>query len=90
MIISLNYDCFFVGTAHEQPLPHKIKPTLDFIGVFKTTSGKQIHQDISPNFHWQRNYYEHIIRDKRDREQIINYMLNNPHNWHHDRNHPNY
>jgi REP element-mobilizing transposase RayT len=30
---------------------------------------------------WQRNYYEHIIRDDKSFENITNYIKNNPINW---------
>jgi len=33
---------------------------------------------------WQRNYYEHIIRNERSLESIQNYITNNPHNWKND------
>lgn len=34
---------------------------------------------------WQRNYYEHIIRDDRAYQNIANYILNNPAKWTVDR-----
>ena len=34
---------------------------------------------------WQRNYYEHIIRNDRERKNIGWYILNNPLNWQLDR-----
>lgn len=34
---------------------------------------------------WQRNYYEHIIRDERAYQNIANYILNNPRQWDKDR-----
>jgi len=34
---------------------------------------------------WQRNYYEHIVRDL---ERIRRYIHRNPARWHRDRNHP--
>ena len=34
---------------------------------------------------WQRNYYEHIIRNERALERIRNYILTNPQHWHCDR-----
>jgi REP element-mobilizing transposase RayT len=37
---------------------------------------------------WQRNYYEHIVRDRRDLERIRRYIYRNPARWHRDRNHP--
>ncbi len=33
---------------------------------------------------WQRNYYEHIIRDQQDYLSKSGYILNNPRNWEDD------
>jgi putative transposase len=30
---------------------------------------------------WQRNYYEHIIRDENSYKRIAEYIVNNPSNW---------
>ena len=30
---------------------------------------------------WQRNYYEHILRNEQDYERIYNYIITNPSNW---------
>ena len=34
---------------------------------------------------WQRNYYEHIIRDEQSYQKISNYIINNPVNWAEDK-----
>ena len=34
---------------------------------------------------WQRNYYEHIIRDDKSFQQIQAYIINNPARWETDR-----
>jgi len=34
---------------------------------------------------WQRNYYEHIIRNDRELNNIGWYIVNNPYNWQLDR-----
>ena len=34
---------------------------------------------------WQRDYYEHIIRDQKAYENISNYIINNPRNWQEDK-----
>lgn len=34
---------------------------------------------------WQRNYYEHIIRDELSYQQISNYIKNNPEKWENDK-----
>ncbi|MGE4559132.1 MAG: hypothetical protein AB7E77_02940 [Desulfobulbus sp.] len=37
---------------------------------------------------WQRNYYEHVIRDERDLHAIRQYLADNPVKWELDANHP--
>ena len=34
---------------------------------------------------WQRNYYEHIIRDEKAYNNISNYIINNPSRWKEDK-----
>jgi len=34
---------------------------------------------------WQRNYYEHIIKNERSYHRIAEYILNNPANWQQDK-----
>ncbi len=34
---------------------------------------------------WQRNFYEHIIRDEQSCQRISNYIVNNPKNWKEDK-----
>jgi REP element-mobilizing transposase RayT len=34
---------------------------------------------------WQRNYYEHIIRDEKSYQHISEYIINNPKNWKEDK-----
>jgi putative transposase len=37
---------------------------------------------------WQRNYYERIIRNENELNQIREYIANNPANWLTDENNP--
>ena len=39
-------------------------------------------------FHWQRNYYEHIIRNESSLSQIREYIVNNPMQWALDEENP--
>lgn len=34
---------------------------------------------------WQRNYYEHIIRDNKSYHRISQYIINNPEKWQDDK-----
>ena len=38
---------------------------------------------------WQRNYYEHIIRNDKELEKIRQYIYDNPYKWDEDENNPN-
>ena len=68
---------------------HRIAPTLgDIVNWFKTmTTNEYIHgvkQNDWPSFPgrlWQRNYYEHIIRDKDELNRFCHYITDNPANW---------
>jgi REP element-mobilizing transposase RayT len=37
---------------------------------------------------WQRNYYEHVIRNERDYQAIADYIYCNPQNWEKDAEYP--
>ncbi|MFH1890941.1 MAG: transposase [Candidatus Kuenenbacteria bacterium] len=56
---------------------------------FKSTTTKQINLQFGYNyFAWQRNYYEHIIKDEESLYNIRRYIIDNPKNWQTDRNNP--
>jgi len=40
---------------------------------------------IKPDFSWQPNYYEHIIRDEKSFKTILEYIINNPLKWNEDK-----
>ena len=48
---------------------------------FKIGVTKWMRQNTSEFHIWQRNYYEHIIRNEDTYQQISNYILQNPQNW---------
>ena len=39
---------------------------------------------------WQRNYYQHIIRDEAELDRIRDYIRMNPARWHEDEENPDY
>ncbi|MBI9050874.1 MAG: transposase [Anaerolineaceae bacterium] len=61
--------------------PHaKRYPLSEIVRAFKTFSAKQINQLLNTPV-WQRNYYEHIIRNEQEYEKIAHYIEHNPLNW---------
>jgi len=60
-----------------QKLNHGTTMTLgSIIRGFKIGVTKQIGKSV-----FQRNYYEHIIRNLKEHDKIIGYILHNPANW---------
>jgi len=55
---------------------------------FKAKSALTIRKRMGNSFSWQRNYFEHIIRDRKEFFQIGNYIKNNPANWPQDDDNP--
>jgi len=77
-----------VGAIRELPLQIQRRKMLlpKIIGYFKMNSAKQIniiHQKTG-NPVWQRNYYEHIIRNEEELNRIREYIIDNPKNWEND------
>jgi len=79
------------GTMHRAPTKEQFgKPTSNSIPTiirgFKSVVTKRINENRStPGMPvWQRNYYEHVIRDDDDLNRIREYITNNPANWQED------
>jgi REP element-mobilizing transposase RayT len=53
------------------------------IGAFKSAVTKRINQERNtPGVSvWQSRFYDHIIRDEKDYDNIVNYIYMNPSNW---------
>jgi putative transposase len=60
------------------------------IGRFKMVSAKHVneHRGTPGLAVWQRNYYEHIIRDEKSLDRIRRYIHENPARWMLDREDP--
>ena len=64
-------------------------PTLgEMIGAFKSLTTNEYIRNVKtkkwPAFRrhfWQRNFYEHVIRNEFDLNQVREYILNNPAGW---------
>ena len=76
--------------------PHRAAPTLgNMIDWFKTMTTNEYIRGVKHNQWrpfagklWQRNYYEHIIRNEQDLNAIRGYVINNPKGWDKDEENP--
>ena len=96
--------CASVGAIHESPLPPIRESTAvtmriadrrrrllsKIIGRFKMVSAKHINglRQTAGSVLWQRNYYEHIIRDDESLNRIRQNILDNPAQWEFDGENP--
>jgi REP element-mobilizing transposase RayT len=86
-----------VGAIHESPLQQPMDITQrrlmllpKIVGRFKMNSAKRINEmrGTSGLPVWQRNYYEHVIRNDESLNKIREYIINNPAQWEFDRENP--
>ena len=84
-----------VGVIHELPLPndltHRRRMLIPkIIGYAKMNTAKCINQllDTPGARVWQRNYYEHIIRNDDELNQMREYISQNPLQWELDEENP--
>jgi len=83
------------GTIYRAPTPtieQFGKPTVGslptILRTFKAAVTRRASRELDSANIWQRNYYEHIIRNQTDFERIAGYTLANPANWDTDEENP--
>jgi len=81
------------GGSRSAPTPTggvKRKPLGRLIGAFKTVSTKNINlaRKTEGCVVWQRNFYEHIIRNDAEADRIARYIESNPAQWNEDNENP--
>jgi len=71
------------------PLQQK-RPLGHVIGYFKYQSTKHVNKvrGLPGVTIWQRDYYEHVIRNEDELNRIREYIMNNPLQWQFDRENP--
>ena len=75
------------GASHA-PLQRKPRSISSFVAGFKAAVTSRAGNELNITGIWQRNYYDHIIRDEQDFHNIWNYIDTNPLHWQEDQLHP--
>lgn len=82
------------GVLPYAPAPTNFRSPSQTVGAivrgFKSAVTKQVNEmRNTPGLEvWQRNYYEHIIRNENERNLIRQYIVYNPQKWEFDRENP--
>ena len=83
-----------VGVQNFEPLQHKYQKTIpksigSIIRAYKAAVTTWFKNNGHPDFKWQRNFFEHIIRNDEDLYRIREYIMNNILQWELDEDNPN-
>jgi REP-associated tyrosine transposase len=80
------------GTIDRAPTEQFGKPVVGsiptIIRTFKAAVTRRIGHELKTTGIWQRNYYEHIIRDDKESDRIHRYIVSNPIMWESDNENP--
>ncbi len=83
-----------VGAQHAAPLPTPLPPHIKsgslgaIVRSFKSAATRRAGQELNSANIWQRNYYEHIIRNETEMDTIWRYIESNPAMWQEDDENP--
>jgi putative transposase len=80
------------GTIYRAPTEQFGKPIIGsiptIIRTFKAAVTRRIGRELNATGVWQRNYYEHVIRNHEDWDRIHRYIETNPSIWTEDEENP--
>jgi REP-associated tyrosine transposase len=76
------HGCKIPGDAN-----HRRHTLGEIIRAYKSVSARKIRR-LAPEFMWQRNYCDHIIRNEDSLNRIRQYISDNPAPWQFDRENP--
>jgi putative transposase len=89
---TISVEATHVGARHASPQqkPCGVRPGSlgAIVGSFKSAVSKRIGREHNTTGIWQRNYFEHIIRDEKDLQRITDYIHANPLRWNDDDENP--
>ena len=91
-VVMPNHVHFILEKTDEQTGDHAGSPLRDVVSWFKTMTTNDYIRHVKSGEYapfkgrlWQRNYYEHVIRNDADYLQTAAYIENNPARWEEDR-----
>jgi putative transposase len=83
------------GTARHAPTERAFAQSVSqslatVVGSFKSAVSKRINKlrGTPGAVVWQRNFYEHVVRNEHDLQQVREYIVSNPAKWALDRENP--
>jgi len=90
IIVLVHPDDLAVEATGLKATPSRRHAVPEIVRAFKTFSARKVNEQRGTPGEpvWQRNYYEHVVRDEKDLRRIQEYILNNPAAWAEDPENP--
>lgn len=88
--VNVNASPLRAPIASERPRGTKPRSLNAIVQNFKSVTSRKInqHRDTQGTVIWQRDYFERVIRNENELNQIREYILNNPTAWETDNENP--
>jgi putative transposase len=74
------------ANRHSRISPHRDSLAV-IVRTYKAAVTTFCRKEGHPDFQWQRNYYDRVIRDAAELNRIRQYISDNPANWNQDEHH---
>ena len=90
-LITISANDTIIPTAYTEAFSHPQQgsiPTIARAYKASVTRRAAMLRDNPVSEVWQRNYYEHVVRNENEKERIYEYIISNPDQWDSDDENP--
>jgi REP element-mobilizing transposase RayT len=91
LLITISGNAAAIQTAHSEAFRHPVAGSIPtIIRTYKASVTRRVAllRDNPVSEVWQRNYYEHVVRNANEHERIYTYIVANPLQWDSDDENP--
>jgi REP element-mobilizing transposase RayT len=91
MLITISGNDAAIQTANSEAFRHPLAGSIPtIVRTYKASVTRRVVllRDIPVSEVWQRNYYEHVVRNAKEHERIYAYIVANPVQWDSDDENP--
>lgn len=84
LLITISENDAAIQTAHSEAFRHPVAGSIPtIVRTYKASVTRRVAllRDNPVSAVWQRNYYEHVVRNVNELERIYTYIIANPLQW---------
>jgi putative transposase len=91
VLITISASAVAIQATNAEAFSHPVQGSIPtVVRAYKAAVTRQaaMRRDNPISEVWQRNYYEHVVRTEKEKEQIYAYIVSNPDQWSFDDENP--